>query len=69
LARGAHWTLGAWSNLAGAEPEPGSLLLLHVDHDDDLGLDLGAGTIQFRIDVDEMRRGNWHRAWAEPGLD
>jgi len=69
LGRGAHWTFGAWSDPAFGQPPPGSLLLLHLAHDDDLGLDLGGGTLEFRIDADDALHGDWIQVEVQPGFD
>lgn len=62
-----HGMLGPWSGTQGHPPEPGSVLLLHLEPDDDTGFDiLDAGTLQFRIPADALARRDWDEAFAVP---
>lgn len=57
--------LGPWSGSQFEPQEPGSVLLLHLEPDDDFDF-LDAGTIQFRIHADALADGRWDEAFAVP---
>ena len=48
-------------------PEPGTVLLLHISWDDELGFEFAdGGMIQFRIPADALEAGDWSRIVVEP---
>lgn len=57
--------LGPWSGAQFHPPEPGSVLLLHLEPDENFDF-LDAGTIQFRIPADALARRDWSEAFAVP---
>ena len=64
---GQHWVGGHVPNAQGETSEPGTVLLLHMADDDSLGFSfLDAGTIQFRIPPDSLRREDYSAVLAEP---
>jgi hypothetical protein len=64
---GQHWIGGHASGAQGETPEPGSVLLLHLADDSELGFDfLDAGTLQFRIPAEALARRDYGAVSAEP---
>ncbi|MDA0182351.1 YwqG family protein [Solirubrobacter phytolaccae] len=53
---------GYASGVQGERPEPGTVLLLHLDWDEELGFEYGdGGTLQFRIPEDALAAEDWSR--------
>ncbi len=62
-----HWVGGHQSDAQGHPPEDNSVLLFHVSNDHSLGFDfLDGGTIQFRIDANELASGEYSAVEIEP---
>jgi len=64
---GQHWVRGHVTGAQGHPPDEGTELLLHLAYDDDLGFEfLDGGTIQFRIPVAALARGDYSAVEAIP---
>jgi hypothetical protein len=62
-----HWFGGLQNMIQGYMPEPGTVLLLHISWDEELGFEFAdGGMIQFRIPADALEAGDWSRIVAEP---
>ncbi|MBA3585674.1 MAG: DUF1963 domain-containing protein, partial [Gemmatimonadetes bacterium] len=60
-----HWVLGGVTGVQGHPTEAGTLLLLHLASDSELGFEfLDGGAIQFRIPADALAANNWRAARA-----
>lgn len=63
---GDHWVGGLVAGPQGHPSEPGTILLLHLGDDDDLGFLLDAGAIQFRIPAAALAAEDWSEVTAYP---
>ncbi|WP_146175308.1 DUF1963 domain-containing protein [Paraconexibacter algicola] len=58
--RGTHWVLGHEPGVQGHEPEPDTVLLLHLAWDEALGFTFAdGGNFQFRIPATALAKGDW----------
>jgi len=61
-----HWVGGLVTGVQGHPPEEGTVLLLHLGFDDDLGFEfLDNGAIQFRIPAAALAAHDWSQVTAE----
>ena len=61
-----HWIGGHATGVQGAASRPGTVLLLHLADDADIGFSfLDGGAIQFRIPADALAARDWSQVFAE----